>query len=109
MLDIFDTESTIIFSIEDISVNTKISQHSRLMLRIRGPHSEGLQRVTDSIAVLMSSWPGAEGTIHVKKDIQVCTMRAIPTKHFIIDYGYHVISLSVFSLQRGCCFLVQDE
>ena len=91
VLDVFDAEATDVgasssssssafsFSILDISVNTNTTQGpvpSRIVLQLSGPNEEGLQRLVDSIAMLMESHPKADGSIHVTAVNQV---ESIPT------------------------------
>jgi hypothetical protein len=87
VLDVFDAEATddgasssssaFSFSILDISVNTNTTQGpvpSRIVLQLSGPNEEGLQRLVDSIAILMESHPKADGSIHVTAVNQVESM-----------------------------------
>jgi len=88
VLDVFDAEATddgassssssaFSFSILDISVNTNTTQGpvpSRIVLQLSGPNEEGLQRLVDSIAMLMESHPKADGSIHVTAVNQVESM-----------------------------------
>ena len=96
VLDMFDAEATdddddeassysspssssFSFTILDISVNTNTAQGpvpSRIVLQLSGPNEEGLQRLVDSIAVLMKSHPKADGSIHVTATHQVDSMPA---------------------------------